>query len=969
MEKANKFFDQGAYNSAYMMYTQVANDFKMKKDGLGYTMAMTGKAHASIGLRNFIETKFLLDSALIIGEKELGEHTELAQVYYIYGVYYNYVKAGAQALEMHDKALQMRRRLLGSDHPKVAESYNGIGEVYRYVIEDHFKAEEYFQRSADILHTQKDLDKKILFRAYYNLATTNRLIYDYDKALLYGLKSVETLTSLEEVNTTWLTTCYNMLANIYTSKKQPLQAIEYYQKAIDMRLSGGAHLNREIANGYNNLSLAYIETENYQEAIRNADKALNLLMNTVPFDTAKIVHSHYIKGKSYTHSNQFALARNSYQKCLQIQQGFSGDITTGVSNTYLHLSRLKKRAKEYDSALYFIQEAIQLNFQNEPIARHEYIPGYATLKDKPFLYRHLDEKGTILKALAIGSNDQKKWTQALDCFLLSISLMDVFWESQESELSRLSFMNDNYPVYENALDCSLHLYKITSDKSYLETAFKLMERGKSRLLRERVVEIQNFNNRNIPDSLLMQERQLKSHFAALQSTLETSSQSIGKDTVRNQLFSVGEEIRNWQRKIKKAYPEYTTMPTAKNEMTLADLQKKLNAGAVFVEYFFGSEAVYIISATSKNLCLIKVDADSLNEKISDFTSLLSKGIQGRTLEEDYRNYTHLAYKLYRQLLYPPLVAAGYDEKQTAGDALLIVPDGNLNYLPFHALIRSKPSNQQQVDYKSLDYTALHYAVSYAYDADAHFAPPYKERKGHPGLLAFGWSDGTGNNSKADELPGTYEELNSIARIMPGTFFRGEMAKKKAFMEQASDYNILHLAIHGGADEKNIHKSYLQFSDEKLFHHEMYQLNIKANLTVLSACETGSGKFFSSEGVYSMAHGFAYAGAKSILMTLWEVNDQSTAALIQKFYQNLDNNDPLHKALKNAQVDYLKDADEYAAHPAYWAGFVLWGNHLAIQQNNHPSMMVFVVGSAGILAICLLLLRRMRSKRTHLPSQA
>ncbi|CAN5179110.1 CHAT domain-containing protein [soil metagenome] len=967
LEKAGSLFDQGAYDSAYFIYTQAANEFREKSDDLKYVMALTGKAHASIGLQKFTETKFILDSALVTGRKELGEHSELSQVYYMYGVYYMYIKEGEKALKMHEKALEIRLNLFGKEHLKIAESYNGIGEVYRYAIENYFQAEEFFQRTVDILHTLTNFNKKILFRAYYNLATTNRLIYDYDKALLYGLKSEELLGSLEESNSTWLISCYNMLANIYNSKNQPQQAIKYYQKGIDMRLSGEPHLNRDVASGYNNLGIAYIETENYQEAINSTEKALNLLMDAIPFDTAKIIHSHLIQGISYTKSNHFAQARNSFQKCLQILQNFSGNNDMEISNTYLQLSRLKKQEGNYDSALYFVQQAILLNYNDLQINGQDFNPDYRLLKDKPHLYEHLKEKGTILIALAQSGTDNKKWKEALNSILLSISLMDVYWESQEGELSRLSFMKNNYSVYEMGLECTFYLYNDTSDKFYIKTAFNLMERGKSRLLRERVAEIQNFNNRKIPDSLLLQERHLKSQFAALQSNLEMTGQNLTEDTLRDQLFSIGEELRNWQKKIKNNYPEYTSFPGQQNGMALDDLQNKLKERSVFVEYFFGTEAVYIISASSKTESFIKSKPDSLNSKISEFSQLIVKSININSLEEDYRSFTRLGHELYRQLLYAPLDAVSPEGEDSIWEELLLVPDGILNFLPFHALISTMPSERHSVDYKNLNYTALQYAISYAYDADSHFATPYEEHENQFGLLAFGWSDGSSIGKIEDEISGTYTELNSLASIMPGKFFRGELAKKITFMEHASAYNILHLAIHGGADEQNIHKSFLQFSDEKLFHHEVYQLNIQANLTVLSACETGNGKIFSSEGAYSMAHGFSYAGAKSILMTLWKVNDQTTASLVQKFYQNLKNEEPLNNALKNAQKEYLQNADEYSAHPVYWAGFSLWGNHLAIQKNNDLNILMPVIMGFGIFFIILLLLKIISYKSIKLPT--
>ena len=275
--------------------------------------------------------------------------------------------------------------------------------------------------------------------------------------------------------------------------------------------------------------------------------------------------------------------------------------------------------------------------------------------------------------------------------------------------------------------------------------------------------------------------------------------------------------------------------------------------------------------------------------------------------------------------------------------MLVIPDGVLSLLPFQALITSKPKSEN-VNYKHLNYLVRHFAISYSFDA----ASPFNSSRsglGRKNLLAFGWSDGI--ERTPNDLPGTYQELSAIADIIPGKFLMGSKASKSAFMEEAPHYNILHLAIHGVGNDDDIYNNYLQFRDEKLYAHELYGYQLDAKLTVLSACETGYGKVFTAEGVYSIARGFFYAGSKSLLMTLWPINDGENVQLIRQFYKNLDQKESSSKALSNSQLDYLEHADEYTAHPRFWAGLVLWGSYKEVNEHSVLGLLRF-----GIIFIFL-----------------
>jgi CHAT domain-containing protein len=150
-----------------------------------------------------------------------------------------------------------------------------------------------------------------------------------------------------------------------------------------------------------------------------------------------------------------------------------------------------------------------------------------------------------------------------------------------------------------------------------------------------------------------------------------------------------------------------------------------------------------------------------------------------------------------------------------------------------------------------------------------------------------------------------------------------------------EYSSLILANSEGEQEDNMLHAY-----------ELPLLDIHADLIVLSACETGFGRLERGEGVTSIGRGFMYAGAGSLVMTLWSINDQASAILMTYFYQHLSQNLPKHQALRLAKLDFIERADSISAHPFFWAGFVLVGDESPLQLSHKYSKAIFIAYTTG-----------------------
>jgi CHAT domain-containing protein len=304
---------------------------------------------------------------------------------------------------------------------------------------------------------------------------------------------------------------------------------------------------------------------------------------------------------------------------------------------------------------------------------------------------------------------------------------------------------------------------------------------------------------------------------------------------------------------------------------------------------------------------------------------------------------------------------------------MIVPDGYLAAIPFDALLTDAVEEKDQVDYRSLPYLHKSQIVSYHFNSSLGInSDKNNRRRTAKNMLAFSYSDEDVANMTARELlstnqiSGSAEEIDKINALVPNVrVFTGKEASEANFQRMAPDFDVLHLAIHGEADMENALESRLIFpvggenQDGVLHPYELYKLNLGAELVVLSACESGLGKLYNGEGIFSMARAFAFAGAPSIVMSLWKINDRTTSVLMESFYRELTKESPIDKALHKTKDVFLQSADELTAHPSNWAALVPIGNMSGFEWKS-PFMFrwwMFILAGAGLTFLLIGFLRR------------
>jgi CHAT domain-containing protein len=386
------------------------------------------------------------------------------------------------------------------------------------------------------------------------------------------------------------------------------------------------------------------------------------------------------------------------------------------------------------------------------------------------------------------------------------------------------------------------------------------------------------------------------------------------------------------------------------DIDINKLYSKLESDdAIMVEYFWGSQTVYVFTIQNNQISIDSFCMGQMcGESIINYISLFN---DANTITDNISIYKKAAARAYGNLLLP---------KQSSYKNLIIIPDGALDFLPFEALIteESNTTNFEKMHYLLYDYNiAYNNSASFYLNAKS-FSPKEKTVLGI--FPVFEKTNYALTYSKT--------ELQSIKTSFKGLFFENDSASFQNFKNNASAYSILHLSTHATAGDIETPAS-IKFYDREVLYSELYHLNINPNLVVLSACETGIGKLYKSEGAMSVARGFQFAGAQNLLFSLWKVNDYTTSVFMGDFYKYVKQNDSYFEANAKAKLAFLKNKNIPNAKksPYYWAAFVYYGS-LENKEKNNNLLIGFVIIATLIGCFLLFKLIAMRIKKEKIKSK-
>lgn len=224
-------------------------------------------------------------------------------------------------------------------------------------------------------------------------------------------------------------------------------------------------------------------------------------------------------------------------------------------------------------------------------------------------------------------------------------------------------------------------------------------------------------------------------------------------------------------------------------------------------------------------------------------------------------------------------------------------------------------------------------------------------------------------STLSNLPWSHFEISTISDDINGEAYYDESASESVFKTEAGKHGIIHIATHAFTNDESPSYSRLLFngignSDEDgiLYAYEIYNLKLNSELAVLSSCNTGMGRLVKGEGIFSLARAFMYAGVPSVIMSLWDIDDRSTAEIVVGFYKRLANGETKADALRNVKLDYLKKSDQLTANPVYWAGLVSIGDQSPVKFE--PKGNILIKGAIGLILLTgiFLIVKRLKGRR-------
>jgi len=813
------------------------------------------------------------------------------------------------------------------------KSQLNLGLCY-FRLQDYRQSTVYLEKSLRTLGLKKTKDSINIVR---NLADSYYRLGDLEKALEFGKNALQIKAKSKQRGK-----AYCVVANILNEKKDSMnleKAIVYADKAI--KLSTEAQNFGNIANSLISKGNSFRELKKYNKAIAQYQIIVN---NADVWNINKIKKAKVINNIATTLfvQKEYNLAIQKLKQSLNLKQEEEAQFSYHYASNFENLADIYTALQQFDTALLHYQKALinlTNNFRNKDILKNPNPKDTSLfIYSNPDMIRVLHLKATAAFKYYQQNEEEKYLTLANQTYQTVFDFHDKLQKDISTENSRLFQAKNIVSYIENALEVVYQQQQNGQDIS--KAAFRFMEKNKATVLLQSMNDADALQFANLPDSLLKQEKELKIaltfHLKQLNNATEDENTSEIK-RLDEIIFSEKQQYNQLIVNLEKNYPKYYQLKYQQNQTQLADVQNKLNTKTMLIEYFVGDSTIYILSIQKNQSKLYQLTKPTnWNEVIDSFRLALTDTetiLAGANIhQKEFVQYGHL---LYEWLLQQP-----FEDMDNQIERLQIIPDAELNYIPFELLLTETVDNGT-INYKQLPYLLRQQSIGYVYSAAFLLD---KKIVAIDTLLSLAGFAADYQNSNFLALPFAEKSVLNVTKKVSGTPFL--KATKTTFMEEAKKYKLLFFATHAELDDKNPMNSSLVFSetndsiDFKLRAADLYNTTLNAEMALLSACETGVGKIHQGEGVMSLARAFTYAGCPSLIMSLWRIPDASTTKITDTFFEYLQTDLTKDKALQKAKLAYLDNASEIKSHPVYWAGLVATGDLSPVNFNYLVSASAF-----------------------------
>jgi len=883
-----------------------------------------------------INNGLIEDSVLIA----CSYHQIAIEYHYKFDDYLNSLKYNKKAEKMR---LTINDGLLWRSKLNIGSNYYDLNEYKKAIL---------YLESALRLKGSKSVDDSI--SVYSLLSECYMEKGDFDQAKSFALKSINIKASLFEVNTS-----LNAFASILINSNDSVnlgEAIKYSEEALRLSRSIQDQENVEVALnnlGRANKSLGKTKDalEYYNQAIDVIDKPDNyynaILLNNIALvliDQHKHTYSINILNESLTKYKLFYETYYNYDYAAPYEN---------LADNYIALQQFQPAFFHYQKALINITN----NFRTEDIFNNPN-PADSSL----FIYSNTDMIRVLhLKAIAAyqyyKQNDSLKYLNlANQCYQTAFNFHDQLQKDISTENSRLFQVKSIVFYGEHALKVANELQENGIDVS--KAAFRFMEKNKATVLLQAMNEADALQFANLPDSLIEKEKDLKIAINHYNRQLNETVNPVDSTTIKqvdSLLFNTKLSYQKLINNLENNHPEYFRLKYQQNKIELADVQNQLDDQRALLSYFVGDTSIYTLLILKDRSQLFKI------QKPADWEDIINNFQEAITLSDtderfnkynkkSFAKFVTNAHILYRCLLQGPL------EELNNIPHLKIIPDAELNYIPFDLLLTNSVDTSS-VNYIELPYLLKQKTISYAYSA-ALMMEQQQANTTEKDYAYVGYAPKYDNSNYSD-LPQAHQLVKDMALFFKGKEYVDEETTKANFLKDTLSYQVLHLAMHGKLNDQYPLNSHLVFTKRendtiedqyKLYAADLYLRQLNTDFAILNACETGTGELRKGEGVMSLSRAFTYAGCPSLMMSLWSIDETSSVDILETFLKNIKKGSLKDVALQQAKLDYLNNTSAILSHPNYWAGLVLTGNTNAMQFKNSFSRFWWVLGVSVVLLV-------------------
>ncbi len=703
----------------------------------------------------------------------------------------------------------------------------------------------------------------------------------------------------------------NNIGKIYLDEGRFEEALSYFERSLKTREEIGDQWG--IAAALQNMGTTFEKQKLYDKAVDIYQRSLGISEQIGNKSQVALTFLHL--GDAYLSQGNYQVAEENYKKGLSLAREVHSKVIIGSSLGGLGKIRMEKQ-KYSEAAEYFQQELTLAKEVTKPEMIWNASYGLAKVYES-----------------------QERYSQALNFYSAAIHEIERVRTRASSDEGKSGFLLNHLHIYEELISLLHNLQLKYPRRNYDFQAFDYSEKAKARMFLDTLAEFQSGIRKGLSKEQLHKEKVIVQKISRLQTDLWNATTEKEQKEKQKKLREAERELDQFILDMKLSNPQYAQLKYPE-PYRFSQVQKHLDKNSVLLEFFLSENESFVFAVTSAGEEVGTLPGRTeLEESVRKYLEGIrmppktSLGKDANSLRQAYRNQAHTLY----QILIAP-VQKHLREKEN----LILILDGILHYVPFETLIMD--GDRLLIE---------DFRISYAPSATIWASLQSKQNERNPkALLAFADPVLSSDSSElSEELQGTRlhdlvrlryarEEVEGIASLYPQDlreiYLAEEATEEKFQNEKISEYDFIHFATHALIDEEVPRRSGIVLtsgaagrSDGVLQMHEIWNLHLSTKLVVLSACQTGLGKLVSGEGMVSLMRAFFYAGTKGVVVSLWNVDDSSTANLMKDFYIHMKEGKNPAESLRQAKLGMIQHArkgSSYVAYedPYYWAPFILVG---------------------------------------------